>query len=193
MNTEIKYAGFWIRFFAFIIDMIVLIIITLPLTFLGLSEEVIDWTSMLISVLYFVIFTSSVYQATPGKQLLKIKICSDRFERITIARSFLRCVLPLAFFGGTSALMAMFSIDVATSIAGKTAEGYDVSDYERGIATIQVTGLLIIHLLSLLIWYGMAGWTKQKTALHDKICKTRVIYQTFPNLFYSPKKTGIVQ
>ena len=79
-----EYAGFWTRFFATIIDTVIIIMITLPLTMMVYGDELLTKTSFLmgpadvvinyvlpfIAVILFWYFKS----ATPGKMLLKITI-----------------------------------------------------------------------------------------------------------------------
>lgn len=76
--TEIRYAGFWIRFAAYLLDCLVLVAFsTLLSTLLGLN-----WTNntpglnlveLIVNILYFVILTS-IYGQTLGKMALGIKV-----------------------------------------------------------------------------------------------------------------------
>ena len=86
-QTTIRYAGFWIRVLASIIDTLIWMIISLPLLYLvygeryfeqevnspfiaGPADVIINWILPIIIVLIF----WTLKQATPGKLLLKMKI-----------------------------------------------------------------------------------------------------------------------
>jgi uncharacterized RDD family membrane protein YckC/type II secretory pathway pseudopilin PulG len=137
---EIKYAGFWVRYVANVIDGIVLvvpiIIIDLALLFLtGLKggNSGLTILSYILNCLiiwsYFMVMTYK-YQATLGKMAVGVKVVSDKSDRLTVGQLILRETL------------------------GK-----------------------ILSLIILYIGYIMAGFTKRKQALHDKIAKTVVVYK----------------
>lgn len=88
------YAGFWLRAAAYVIDY-VFAIVCLTLVFLVFSIK--DETGGLASLLsictmwiYFTLFESSKWQATPGKRLLKIRVTDLSGSRITIGRAAAR-------------------------------------------------------------------------------------------------------
>ena len=94
-----KYAGFWNRFLAGIIDSIVLILVSILVyailfftiniteTIFIIIENVI---SPIISFFYFILFQSSSKQGTPGMILMKIKIYDEQFNRVGVWRLILR-------------------------------------------------------------------------------------------------------
>lgn len=87
-NEEYKYAGFWIRVGASLIDVLLISVITVPLTImiygnlvweseviiLGAADFFINYTLPFIAVVLFWLYKS----ATPGKMALKIKIVDAR-------------------------------------------------------------------------------------------------------------------
>jgi len=143
------YGGFWMRFLAYFVDIVLLRVITFLLTFgTGvlmylaysqyveiLSEQI--WiielvggiVSLIVSWLYFAFFNSSKYQATPGKMICKLKIVDREYNRISFGRATGR----------------FFSMFVSTLI--------------------------------IFIGYIMAGFTDKKRALHDMMAGTYVIYR----------------
>jgi uncharacterized RDD family membrane protein YckC len=146
-----RYAGFWIRFGAYIIDQLILNIVALPSTIWltvrtqkimqqGLQGGQFDWASylsymglssaigFLISIAYNVLFVGR-FAATPGKMLVKIKIVTADGGRVSYLRA-------LARLGGhfVSGLTCMFG-------------------------------------------YLMPIWDREKRALHDMMCNTRVVYK----------------
>lgn len=88
-----KYAGFWKRFLALIVDSIVLV----PAGFIFYFFEKIEgsiligfFANQVIMWLYFAIFESQGWQATPGKHLLQLKVTDLNGNRITFARASAR-------------------------------------------------------------------------------------------------------
>ena len=113
-----EYAGFLIRFVAYLIDWFILgtitFIILIPVTvlyfaliFMGTSDDpnvmfmILATLLMMITVLivalvmmvYFAWFESSKYMGTPGKILLKLKVTDANGNRISLVNAFLRTIL----------------------------------------------------------------------------------------------------
>ena len=145
------YGGFWIRFVAFVVDLIIVRIAVLPfaavLGFFGLRHQsfvysghiepedipaIIGtalatwWVYAVINWLYEALLTSSVWQGTVGKKLLNLKVTDDSGNRISFARA-------------TGRHFAKFGLSVI-----------------------------------LLIGFIMAAFTDRKRALHDMIAGTLV-------------------
>ena len=74
------YAGFWHRFAANIIDILILILPCLLVSIIPLLPLVISW-------LYYALFHSSKYQATIGMMALKIKIYNENEGSISFGRA----------------------------------------------------------------------------------------------------------
>jgi len=116
------YIGFWTRFGAFLIDFVILSIISMGVLIVlvdsypgidgGLSPEGYDIFIIfvfLIIWLYFVLQESSNFQATIGKRAVKIKVVDSPGNKITFwqasLRNFLRiipvigfiCMIPIGF------------------------------------------------------------------------------------------------
>jgi uncharacterized RDD family membrane protein YckC len=97
-----NYGGFWIRFVAYIIDMVAIYIAGWPFsklfTALGsISSNSSPYYSILdvvigliISWIYFAGYDSSTNQGTIGKQLLGLKIIDANGKRITFGRATVR-------------------------------------------------------------------------------------------------------
>lgn len=89
-ETEVEYAGFWVRVWASIIDSILIIAITVPLLSLvygwhsvgskryleasGLANILISWVLPVAAIVWF--WTQK--SATPGKMLLSLKIVDSQ-------------------------------------------------------------------------------------------------------------------
>lgn len=150
-GIPLRYAGFWIRFLAYILDVIfvevlvlvasVLIGVVIGLVVAGLAARsggqptVPDFISLIgglvaivMVIVYYVKFNSGGWQATPGKRLLGLHIITVSGEKV----------------GGWLAFRRYLTYTVSA--------------------------------LPLCIGFMVAGWNSQKKAFHDSICETRVVY-----------------
>lgn len=139
------YAGFWKRFFAFLIDSFIVCFVAAGFYILifalvmgaGGREGSSFWLkaafgfiylfSLFFPILYWSVFEASSRQATPGKMALGIKVCCDNGEPLDFKRSLSRNLCKL------------------------------------------------ISNLTLYIGYFMAGFTVRKQALHDKMAHCFVV------------------
>ncbi len=147
------YAGFIVRAFAAIIDMLITVPMVLVMLYLvGLAgfdfshlptveqmfsdaeievtteKRIADFISWVISIAYSIYFLTSERQATPGKRIMNIYVATKDGQKLSLNRCFARylaSLLSLILFG---------------------------------------------------VGFLMAAFTKEKTALHDIICNTRVFY-----------------
>ena len=156
-NEPTEYAGFWMRFIAYIIDSIIIsfieFLVVLPLLgFLGYNVDILNsiseiqeadaeflipviasaiaglgLTVLLITWFYYAIMQSGPRQATVGKMTLNLKVTDINGDRITFARASLRYFAKI------------------------------------------LSGLFMM------IGYIMAGFTPKKQALHDYIANTYVV------------------
>ena len=136
-----KYAGFWIRFVANVIDGwvvslgvgIIGIIVGILLASVSMPSNVTSFIFTIVNSLlvwmYFILMTH-FKGATLGKMAVGIRVKADNNERLPLGRIVLR------------------------ETVGK-----------------------IISTVILFVGYMMAGWTKKKQALHDKIAKSVVVYK----------------
>lgn len=145
-----RYAGFWIRVAAYILDGIVLSAVTVPIFLIfclpvimkvarngnleeGPPPELVGVIFMLLPVvwalhwLYEALLTSSTWQGTIGKRILRLKVTDDFGNKITFARSTGR------FFAKILSGMVMY------------------------------------------IGFIMVGFMERKRGLHDIICNTQVL------------------
>ncbi|HUB92197.1 MAG TPA: RDD family protein [Dyella sp.] len=126
--TAFDYAGFWQRFGAWVIDLIILMIPSMLVTYaLGgleaykhlldqiqsgadMAMAVRDYAkategasvaSLAITFLYYMFFEASKLQATPGKLALRLRVTDAQGQRITLGRSAARNIVRLlgAVFG----------------------------------------------------------------------------------------------
>lgn len=151
VSNEPRFAGFWIRVGAYVIDQVILNLVALPTTIWltvrmqnimqqGFQGGQFDWGAYLgymglssaigifISILYNVFFVGR-YAATLGKMLVKIKIVTADGGRVTYLRA-------LGRLGGQ-----------------------------------------IVSSMTCMIGYLLPIWDPEKRALHDHMCNTRVVYK----------------
>lgn len=111
--TEHQYAGFWIRFVAFLIDIIFLtVVVTVPLSFLYNPECTtesgqIDMTCALMNImipLILTIFFWLRFLGTPGKILLELKVVdAQTFQALSLVQAVVRyfayilSIIPFGF------------------------------------------------------------------------------------------------
>ncbi len=91
-GNVVVYAGFWARFFAFLIDAIVLLIPTGIVVYLidGHFGENSGWANLariVIVWLYYSLQESGPLQATFGKRMLDIKVTDEFGRRISFGRA----------------------------------------------------------------------------------------------------------
>ena len=86
-----RYAGFWIRLLAYILDAIVLGAITYPLvrvlSSMGIGDGSSNILSIAISWMYFAVFESSEWMASPGKKVLGLIVTDEQGMKISIGRA----------------------------------------------------------------------------------------------------------
>ncbi len=164
---EIKFAGFWIRFVAYIIDKIIVLIIQsvliIPFTiFFGFLTPLLDKADS------FPQYTSALYAA------------SARFDDYSLGFSIIIVLLALLFEAVGWLYFALMESSPKQATLGKAAVGIIVTDenYER-ISFLRATARYFSKIISsfiLMLGFIMAGFTRRKQALHDFIAGTFVIY-----------------
>lgn len=111
MPSGVRYAGFWWRVLAAILDVIFIMLIFMGLAILlmilgvlsgmpgpmmeqggepSVLEIFIVIVLYILSILYEPLFLSSKYQATLGMMVLNIQIVDMNFQRISFGKAFLR-------------------------------------------------------------------------------------------------------
>jgi len=155
--AEPEYAGFWLRFGAWVIDYLILIV---PFTVIAVSmglgaiassfmeqmktDQVaafqayaeamlpITYVLMVAGFVYYTLFEASKWQATPGKMAVGIRVTDTDGQRISLARS-----------------------------AGRNA--------------VRLTNVLRFPVPLPLICYVVAAFTQRKQGVHDLLAKTYVL------------------
>jgi uncharacterized RDD family membrane protein YckC len=146
-----RYAGFWIRFVAVIIDTIILVVI----------ESIINIP------LAMVIGAGSVGVATSGSAagLGAILAAQGVLIVVNLAISIAYYVYFWSSRGATPGKMAL-GLKIIRADGGPLSVGLALGRYLA----------YILDGFTLLIGFIIAGFDDQKRSLHDRICDTRVIY-----------------
>tara|TARA_B100000809_G_scaffold250625_1_gene283290 strand:+ start:2827 stop:3399 length:573 start_codon:yes stop_codon:yes gene_type:complete len=169
-KEEIEYAGFWIRFGAALIDMLVLI----PIIALGMYNQF-DMKSIVL--LYVLTVISSLYKplmewrfgATLGKMACKIKVTNEALNPISIDQAFGRYI-PWGISAVIQLMAATFVFSYPTFNAADTFMEIGV------IAQMSpLTNISNFYNIVFLIIIGSLVFDKKSRGFHDKIAKTAVI------------------
>jgi uncharacterized RDD family membrane protein YckC len=185
-------AGFWLRFWAWLFDVTVLGIVVAVFSYviyfafgvavvsfvLGLIERgmtgsfgallalatlLFGWMGAILAAwfvgqalgwLYYALFESSLRRATPGKMLLALVVVDAGNSRISFLRATLRHVLKLA-----ALFPAMLSLLFVLA-------GFNGGSGPGTAAKMLALSLVLAPFL-FFVFYGMAGWTREKRALQD--------------------------
>jgi uncharacterized RDD family membrane protein YckC len=140
-QTPARYAGFWIRFAALIIDTLVLtgasLIAAIPvgvLTILGSDDFAVNGTvagyylvSFVGSWLYSAFLESSAMQATLGKRAVGIVVTDTRGRRLSFGRATGR------FF---AKFLNSFTLGIGWILAGVTAQKRGLHDFAAGTLVV---------------------------------------------------------
>lgn len=100
INEDTEFGGFWIRVGAYFIDLVVLIIPVLLISFLfravtpatdELELAIVDMMDSFLSIIvwwvYFAVMNSSEWQATLGKRAVGLKVVDENGHRISFGRA----------------------------------------------------------------------------------------------------------
>lgn len=155
-SPPMRYAGFWLRFVAYLIDSIVV------------------GVGFLVVLVFLAIFTGL------GSVLRQIESGGDPEEVVALLGvAFIVAMAGAAFIGGWLYYALMESSSWQATL-GKRALDLAVTDIEgRPISFARASGRyfakLITNLIPLAIGYIIAGFTERKQAIHDMIASCLVL------------------
>ena len=169
----LNYAGFWLRFAAYMIDAILITMVTCPLgavigAMSALAEQgaasggmsvamtvVVYVISFGVTWLYYALLESSSWQGTLGKKLLNIRLTDLDGDRISFGRATGR------YLGKMLSGVLFFVVVIFASAIDDNP-------------LLLIFGMLLAFLVSLMA-YAMAAFTEKKQALHDIVAGTLVL------------------
>ena len=105
--NEYVYAGLWVRVAALLVDSLIVGMINLLIIFstLGVEYIIMDYeefhqpnemlfaTIIFVKLAYFTFFTSSSWQATPGKRIVGIRVINTDGTTISFLKALGRCTI----------------------------------------------------------------------------------------------------
>lgn len=110
-----NYAGFWIRFVAYLIDVVVVMIPGTIIIFAGLPSLI----NLVLGLAYYIYFPSSEYMATPGKMALGLIITDEHGNRIGAGTAAVRYI---------GYLISMITVGIGFIIIGFTEKRMGLHD-----------------------------------------------------------------
>ena len=156
MGTQpLPFKGFWIRFLAAIIDIVIIfvaliaVVVVFGIFFSSLFGALAGFgaafimfilTAIAAQLLYKPLMEVSEYQGTFGKHFLNIKVVDKHGRRITMAKSLIRTIIHLLESVIPFAWLAFFIIaftDENQGLHDMAAETYVVSKYWQGPTPLQ--------------------------------------------------------
>jgi uncharacterized RDD family membrane protein YckC len=172
----VVYAGFWRRVAAILVDdavvavpYVVILFVCKALIRNGTTfthaYEILSIIFALAWIVYAIVLESSPRRATVGKRLMGLAVTDNLGARITVGRAAGR------FF----AKLVPFLFLIAFGLASEVVILITIFGGARPLVVALAILVVLITLAIPVVCYGMAGWTKKKQALHDKIAKTLVI------------------
>lgn len=171
VNT-VKYAGFWPRLGALIVDGLVLAPVTYGLNYLN----IISWKNPLLYIVVTVLtlaykpIMETVYGATLGKMVLKLKVVNLKFDTASLSEVLFRNVFHIV----PSVIIMFLTVGIYQNPEFASVSGYsEYSTFISGMKPLQIlnlaTGVIIIADAIFLLA------DKYNRALHDRIGGTFVV------------------
>ncbi|MDP6634222.1 MAG: RDD family protein [Phycisphaerae bacterium] len=181
-----RFAGFWIRFGAAILDTLILIVVfviigvivdRLPIrpTMNIAAILLLQFTILLVQLaifLWYVTWFLGKFGATPGKMACGLKVIVSRGNSISYLRAFARGWAEILNFVIIYILIVIVVILVSLGL-GVLAGRRNVNS--SGFWLLLTIISVAVSLACFFPFY-MAGLTRQKCGLHDFICNTRVVH-----------------
>ncbi len=168
---KVKYAGFWIRFVAYIIDKIIVSIVEMIL--------MVPFSIFLGFAVPFINENPHVEHYTSANAAFT----NSYWSTSEIGISFFLLILFLIVIAVEWLYFALMESSTKQATLGKAAVGIIVTDQNfNRIGFGRATGRYFSKWISGLILnfgYIIAGFTRKKQALHDFIAETVVIYERY--------------
>jgi uncharacterized RDD family membrane protein YckC len=94
-----KYAGFWVRYMAVMVDALIMLI---PMILLNMAIPYV--AGIILTFLYYPVFESSSARATPGKYWLGLRVVAENGQRLSFNQAMVRQLMryvsgAILFFG----------------------------------------------------------------------------------------------
>lgn len=168
----VKYAAFWPRVGAVLMDGLILAPVTFGITYLNITS----WKSPIVLILITLLsvaykpFMEFRYGATLGKMALKFQVVNLKFGRADLSEILIRNVFHIV----PSLITLFFTVNIYQSEAFRTISSYSgysslISTYGLLQAVNLISGLIILVDVIVLLA------DKYNRSLHDKLAGTLVV------------------
>ena len=185
-NEDIRYAGFWIRTGAIIIDCILYTLIFFVIeSFLGQNTMISKALGAIIITVFYIICLLSIWQGTPGKYLFKIYVRSFEQQSMTFMRACVRSLaislpfLPMlivSFIPEVNQIMLDFQETASDGLTHNELLRF-VSSTLKGSFIIYIYGYsAMFFVVTAPFWYISAAFSKKKKAGLDRLAGTYVVH-----------------
>ena len=165
-----KYAGFWIRLGASLLDGLVLSPVIAFMFYNNFSLK--SFPLMIgVSILFqfYKPLMEGIYGYTLGKKMLNLRIVDEANEKISMKQAFVRWI-PWAV---SAAIGLLASISLFSMEGFEEAEGFmEISLLQQGDFYNTINSFFSIIFIVIAI---MVGIDKKKQGLHDKMAETFVV------------------
>lgn len=177
--TQPNYAGFWIRSAAATIDSLFYTLVPLAVSVaFGEGSHTSFFLGNGLVVVYYVACLSSPWQGTFGKYILKLHVQTRDGGKITPLKALFRliaCAFPVIPFTLVPIIFPSMELLVQAFLTK------DFFLIQRAMQSNKdliyaLLGTSWFALITMFIWFLPIVFSKQKTGIHDLICKTRVVH-----------------
>lgn len=199
---QVKYAGFWIRFVAAIIDSLVLMIpqiVVSGVLSITLRDNLISQLASYLVMWTYYIWMTNKYQATLGKKAVGIRVLSDKSEKLTLGQIILRETV--------GKLISMFTLLIGYIVAGVTARKQSLHDkiasttvvYNNpdkkfptwAIVLICVVPFIFIVIFGILVSITLVSLSSARTKASDAGIKSYVASMIPDAILYQDEKGSL--
>ena len=183
-KTPKIYAGFWRRLISMLIDTLILfpvlyvLLFVLPLVPNYAAKVVIG---QLVWFLYFAGFESSSWRATPGRRIMSLYLVLETGGAVSFAKAAMRYIIfalpsvPYLVFTATPLYQKLIELPLLIQArAPITPEHLQALKLTQFTSYGALAGMILLTTLPIV-------FTKQKTAVHDLLMKTRMKKGKFSN------------
>ncbi len=184
------YAGFWRRFAALLIDLLLMLPVYLLMRNLGLGTYVADLVNLVLITVAYTLFLASRWQATPGMRLMRVMGVDVQHERLALPRIVGWCALSVALI--LVVLAPMLSVlptaetdEINKKVIEAKFAGKDPLSVFDGYTSEQVTAYaehnerlrkrMPITLLLGFAWIATIVVGKQKAGIHNTLVGVRFV------------------
>jgi uncharacterized RDD family membrane protein YckC len=172
-EAEIKFAGFWVRFGAYLLDSLLMVLIILPLTYMNVTHWKTPALFIVISLIGIIYkpYMEYTFGATLGKMALHLRVTGSSFGQVTLQEELKR----VSFYLVPEILQQVMTFHVYFTPAFLT-----IVHFKEYNDLVVLSNPGIYWLNAIVFSLGMADCitfflSPQRRALHDLYAGTYVI------------------